>query len=94
MFRIDLIRKDKTALLVSRPRSWSSPSLGTKFLRVRFRERPFSVFLVRRIQAVRGVWSQRIILVNKNIYGSSPKRVGNFVPFFQLKIYIRGFSEA
>ena len=26
--------------------------------------------------------------------GSSPKRVGNFVLFFQLEIYIRGFSEA
>jgi len=26
--------------------------------------------------------------------GSSPKRVGNFVTFFQLEIYIRGFSEA
>jgi hypothetical protein len=26
--------------------------------------------------------------------GSSPKRVGNFVAFFQLEIYIRGFSEA
>jgi hypothetical protein len=32
---------------------------------------------------------------NLAIYsGSSPKRVGNFVPFFQLEIYIRGFSEA
>jgi hypothetical protein len=27
-------------------------------------------------------------------YGSSPKRVGNFARFFQLEIYIRGFSEA
>ena len=27
-------------------------------------------------------------------YGSSPKCVGNFVTFFQLEIYIRGFSEA
>ncbi len=26
--------------------------------------------------------------------GSSPKRVGEFPPFFQLEIYIRGFSEA
>jgi len=28
------------------------------------------------------------------LIGSSPKRVGNFVTFFQLEIYIRGFSEA
>ena len=26
--------------------------------------------------------------------GSSPKRVGNFVRFFRLEIYIRGFFEA
>ena len=28
------------------------------------------------------------------IYDSSPKRVGNFVVFFQLKSYRKGFSEA
>jgi hypothetical protein len=32
--------------------------------------------------------------VFRKLNGSSPRRVGNFVPFFQLEIYIRGFSEA
>ena len=31
---------------------------------------------------------------NKEKDGSSPKSVGNFTQFFQLEIYIRGFSKA
>jgi hypothetical protein len=54
------------------------------------KNRQSSGFFAKKRIPVGGGWSDGVV----TFFGSSPKRVGNFVAFFQLEIYIRGFSEA